>query len=69
MRIIRKRRNKCLHLVQPHVPLALLFGVVKRMAVEKVPDKVPGNILETELEMRVLKNGVMPTIKGGGANR
>ncbi len=52
--------NVRLRAIQPHVALALLLGIVKRMRVEKRPDELPAHIFEPEFEVRVLVNGVMP---------
>ena len=51
----RKRRNVGLGAVESDVALALLFGIVKRMRVEKGPDELAADVFEAEFEMGVLK--------------
>ena len=38
------------------------------MAVQKVPHKLAGDVLQAELEVGVLKDGVVAAVEGGGAN-
>ena len=38
------------------------------MAMEKVPDEVPGDILQAKFKVGVLENGVMPAIERGRAD-
>ena len=64
-----RRGNVGLRAVQPHVALALLLGIVKRVRVEKRPDELPAHIFESEFEMRVLVNGVMPAKVGSRTDR
>src|SRR5580704_899534 len=40
--------------IQAHVPLALLLGVVKRMRMQEGPDKLPADVFEAEFKMGVL---------------
>jgi len=37
--------------------------------VKEAPDELARNIFETKLEVRVLKDGVMPALKGERADR
>ena len=55
-------------MVQAHVPLALLLGVIERMRVQKRPDELPADVFEAEFKMRVLKDGVVPAEKRGRAD-
>jgi hypothetical protein len=54
--------------IQPHVPLALLLGVIKRMRVQKRPDELPADVFEAKFKVRVLVNGVMAAVKRGRAD-
>ena len=59
----RFRRHIGVRAIQPHIALALLLRIVKRVRVQKRPDELPADIFEPELKMRVLVNGVMPAVK------
>ncbi len=61
-------RHVGLGFVEPHVALALLFGIIERMRVEKRPDELAADVFEAEFEMGVLENGVVSAIKSGRAN-
>ena len=52
-------------MIESHVPLALLLGVVERMRVQKGPDKLPAHIFKAEFKMSVLVDGVMAAVKRG----
>ena len=54
--------------VEADVPLALLLGIVERMRVKERPDELAADVFEAEFEVRVLINGVVPTIKRSGAD-
>ena len=54
--------------VQANVSLALLHGVIERMGVQERPYELPADILETELKMGVLKDGVMAAVIRCSAN-
>ena len=54
--------------VQADVALALLFGIVEGMRVEKGPDELTADVFEAKFEMGVLVDGVMATVEGGGAD-
>ena len=60
--------NIRLRKIEPHVPLALLFRVVKWMRVQEGPHKLPAHILKPKFKMRVLIDGVMPAEIRAGAN-
>src|SRR5579863_634225 len=62
-------RNIRLRAVEPHIPLALLLGIVERMRVQKRPHELPAHVFESELEMRVLVNRMMPAVIRAGADR
>ena len=62
-------RNVRLRKIEPHVALALLFGVVKRMRVQVGPHELPADILEPKFEMCVLINGVVPAEIRARTNR
>jgi hypothetical protein len=66
-RVEKKRdlRNVGLRAIHADVALALLFGIVEGMRVKKRPDKLSADIFQSELEMRVLINGVMAAEKSG----
>ena len=51
--------------IQAHVPLALLLGVVKRMRVQERPDELPADVFEAKFKVRVLVDGVMAAVKRG----
>ena len=53
-------------MIQADVPLALLFGVVKRMRVQERPDELPADVFEAKFKMRVLVDGVVPAVKRRG---
>ena len=54
--------------IEPDVALALLFGVIERVCMEERPDKLPADILQAKLEVRVLVDRVVAAVKGGGAD-
>ena len=58
-----------MRLAQLHVALALLLGVVERVAVERAPHELPRHVLEAELERRVLVDGVVAGVEGQLADR
>ena len=64
----RGRRNIGLRAIEPHVALALLLGIVERMRVKKGPDELAADVFQAEFEMRVLEDGVMAAVKGGGTD-
>ena len=68
LRLPGQGRNKGPRLVQAHVALTGLLRVIKRMAVQKVPHKLAGDVLQAELEVGVLKDGVVAAVEGGGAD-
>jgi hypothetical protein len=55
-------------LVEAHEPLAGLLGVVERVGMQEGPDQLPAHVLEAELEVGVLVDGVMPALEGQGAD-
>ena len=61
-------RHVGLGFIEPHVTLALLFGIIERMRVKKRPDELAADIFEAKFEMGVLENGVVSAIKSGRAN-
>ena len=63
-----ERRNERARLVQLDVALTLLLGVVERVAVQERPDELPRDVLETELEVRVLVDGVVTALVGQPAD-
>ena len=64
----RLGRDVGLRAVEADVALALLLGIVEGVGVEEGPDELAADVLEAELEMRVLVNGVMAGVEGGGAD-
>src|ERR1700757_4638496 len=64
----RYRRNIGLSALHAHIALALLFGVVERVGVQKRADKLTTHIFEAEFEMRVLVARMVAAIKSGRAN-
>jgi hypothetical protein len=62
-RFAAERRHECRAVLQLDVALARLLGVVERIRVEERPDELPRDVLEAELEMCVLVDGVMPASK------
>src|SRR5258708_6913195 len=64
----RGGRDVGLGTVEANVALALLFGIVKGMSVEKGPDELAADVFEAEFEMGVLVDGVMAAVKGGSTN-
>jgi len=63
------RRHVSLRAIQPHVALALLFGVIKWMCVKQRPNELPADILQPKFEMSMLKYGVMSAVVGGRSDR
>ncbi len=61
-------RNVGVDAVHANVALALLFGIVKGVRVEKRPDELAADIFEAEFEGGVLEDGVMTAVEGGGAD-
>src|SRR5712692_7468783 len=57
-----------LRVIQADVALALLLGVVERVRVQERPNKLPANVLEAKLKVRVLINGVVAAVERGGAD-
>ena len=68
-RLAVDRRDDGARLAQLDVALALLLGVVERVAVERAPDELPRHVLEAELEVRVLVDGVVTGVEGELADR
>src|SRR4029077_16957083 len=64
----RLRRDVGLRAIQADVALALLLRIIEGMRVEEGPDELARDILEAELEMGVLVNGVMAAVEGCGAD-
>ena len=54
--------------IQPHIALALLFGIVKRMGVQERPHELPADIFQAKFKVRVLVNGVVAGKKRGRAD-
>ncbi len=63
------RRHKRARLFQLHVALTGLLGVVERIRVQERPDELPGDVLEPELEIRVLIDRVVTGVKRQRADR
>jgi signal transduction histidine kinase len=61
-------RDVGLRAVQSDVSLALLFGIVERMRVEKRPNELAAHIFEAKFEMSMLVNGVMASVKRSRAD-
>src|SRR5271169_5962818 len=61
-------RHVGLGFIEPHVTLALLFGIIERMRVKKRPDELAADIFEAKFEMGVLENGVVSAIESCGAD-
>ena len=49
-----------LRAVEPHVPLALLLGVIEGMRVQEGPHELPAHVFQAKFEVRVLIDRVMP---------
>ncbi len=64
----RRRRDVGLRAIEADVTLALLLGIIEGVSVEERPDELAADIFEAELEMRVLVDGVMAAVEGGGAD-
>ena len=64
----RELRDVGLGAIHADVALALLFGIVEGMRVEKGPDELAADVFQAEFEMRVLIDGVMAAEKSGGAD-
>ena len=62
------RRQIGERVIQAHVPLALLLGVVERMRVQERPDELPADIFEAKFKVRVLVDGVVAAVKRGRAD-
>ena len=62
------RRHVRRHLVEAHVALALLLGVVEREAVQEGPDQLARDPGERELEGRVLEHRVVTALEGERAD-
>jgi hypothetical protein len=56
------------HLVEPDEALARLLGVVERVGVEEGPHELPADVLEAELEVGVLVDGMVPGVEGEGTD-
>jgi len=54
--------------VHADVALGLLLGIVERMGMEKGPDELAADVLESKFEVRVLVDGVMAAEECGSAN-
>ena len=54
--------------IQAHVALALLLGVIERVRVQERPDELPAHVFEPEFKVRVLIDGVVAAVKRGRAN-
>ncbi len=63
-----RRRHVSLRTIQPHVALALLLGIVKRVCVQQRPNKLPADVFKPEFKMCVLINRVMPAVVRRRAN-
>jgi len=59
----RELRDISLGAIHTNVALALLFGIVERVRMEKRPDELAANVLHSEFEVRVLIDGVMAAEK------
>ena len=66
--LARDGRHEGARFLQLHVPLARLLGVVERIGVQEGPHELPRDVLEPELEVRVLVDGVMPGVEGQRAD-
>src|SRR6202041_1649682 len=66
--MLARGRNKGLGMIEPHVTLALLLGIVKRMRVQKGPHELAADIFETKFEVGVLIYRVMPAKISGRTN-
>src|SRR5690606_9785304 len=60
----RQWRNEGAWFLQLDVALAGLLRVVERVGVQDAPDELPRHVLEPELEMRVLEDGMVPAFEG-----
>src|SRR5207245_11710536 len=60
--------NVSLRAVQADVALALLLGIVEGMRVKERPNELAADVFETKFEVRVLVNGVVAAVEGGGAD-
>jgi len=67
-RALEGRGNVCGDVVEPHVALALLLGVVEGKAVQERPHQLPRDARDRELEGGVLEDRVMATIEGQRAD-
>ena len=65
----RERRHVRPRLFELYVTLAGLLGVVERIRVQERPDELPRDVLEAELEVRVLVDRVVPGVEREQANR
>ena len=63
------RRHERARLPQLDVALARLLRVVERVRVQERPDELPRDVLEAELEVRVLIDGVMAGVERQRADR
>ena len=68
-RFTGERRDERPRLLQLDVALARLLGVVEGIAVQDAPDELPRDVLESELEVCVLVDGVMARLERECANR
>ena len=57
-----------LRAIEADVALTLLLGIVEGVGVEERPDELAADVFEAEFKMRVLVDGVMATVEGGGAD-
>ena len=62
-RLAADRRHERARLLQLDVALTRLLGVVERIRVQERPDELPRDVLETELEVRVLIDGVVTGVE------
>ena len=62
-------RHERPHLVEPHEALRGLLGVVEGVRVQERPHELPAHVLEAELEVRVLPDGVVAALEGERPDR
>ena len=67
-KLLDVRRNIGQGAVEPHVALALLLGIIKRMRVQERPDELAADVFEAELKMRVLVDGVVAGVESRRAD-
>ena len=63
-----ERRHERPRLLQLHVALTRLLRVVERIGVQHAPHELARDVLEPELEVRVLEHRVVPTLEGEGSD-